>query len=275
MDEFSRFPFAFPLRNITSSSLIKCQSTVFAIFGTSGFIHSDRCTQFVSSKFQNFCRQNGVATSKTAPCHPQGNGQNERYNGIEWKDVKCLLHSTERPLSDWECVLSSELSLIWTHTNTVTKESPHDRFFCFERGEPLIRPSSSTPWLRSDTPAYLQKFVRAKNQAPVEPVLISEVISPHLVRVSFCDGRVNTISTSDLSRRPPDVDNEETISQPGGQYKDKETNVDIGTLVPDIGTECEPPKSVELVKESQISPDSTAPTLRRSARNRKPPTYLF
>ena len=82
VDEFSRFPFAFPLRNITSSSVIKCLSTLFAIFGTPGFIHSDRGTQFVSSEFQNFCRQNGVATSKTTPYHPQGNGQNERYNGI-------------------------------------------------------------------------------------------------------------------------------------------------------------------------------------------------
>ena len=81
------------------------------------------------------------------------------------------------------------------------------------------------------------------------------------------------VSTSELSRRSPDIDTEETISQPGGQYKHKETNVDFGTPVPDIGTDCEPPKSMEPVKESQISPDWLAPTLRRS-RKRKPPTYL-
>ena len=123
--------------------------------------------------------------------------------------------------------------------------------------------------LEADTPAYLLKFVRAKDQAPVVPVQISEVISPHLARVSFGDGRVDTVSTSDLSRQPPDVDNEETISQPVEQCRDKETNVD-----PDIGTQCEPTESVESVKGSQVSPDSPAPTLRRSARNRKPPTYL-
>ena len=113
-----------------------------------------------------------------------------------------------------------------------------------------------------------------KHQAPVVPVQISEVISPLLARVSFGDGRVDMVSTSDLSRRSPHIDNEETISQPGGKYKVKETNVDIGTSVPGIGTECEPPKSVEPVKEFQISPESPAPTWRRSARNRKPPTYL-
>ena len=106
------------------------------------------------------------------------------------------------------------------------------------------------------------------------PVQISEVISPHLARVSFGDGRADTVSTCDISRRPPDIDNEGTTSQPGDQYKDKEADVDIRISGPDIRTEGEPPKSVKPVKDSQFSPDSPAPTLRRSARNRQPPTYL-
>ena len=106
------------------------------------------------------------------------------------------------------------------------------------------------------------------------PVQIAEVISPHLARVSFGDLRADTVSTSDLSRRPPDIDNEGTTSQPEGQYKDKEADVDIRTSGPDIRTEGEPPKSVEPIKDSQFSPDSPAPTLRRSAKNMKPPTYL-
>ena len=91
------------------------------------------------------------------------------------------------------------------------------------------------------------------------PVQISEVISPHLARVSFGDGRADTVSTSDLSRRPPEFDNEGTTSEPGGQYKDKEADVDIRTSGPDIRTEGEPPKSVQPIKESQFSPDSALP----------------
>ena len=93
------------------------------------------------------------------------------------------------------------------------------------------------------------------------PVQISEVISPHLAQVSFGNGRAETVFTSHLSRRPPDIDNEGTTSQPGGQYKDKEADVDIGTSGPDIRTEGGPPKSLEPVKESQFSPDSPAATL--------------
>ena len=43
---------------------------------------------------------------------------------------------------------------------------------------------------------------------------------------------------------------------------------------PVIGTQCEPPESVEPVKESQVNPYPPAPTLRHSARNRKLPTYV-
>ena len=59
------------------------------------------------------------------------------------------------------------------------------------------------------------------------------------------------------------ADNKRTISQPGGLYKNEETCVD-----PDDGTHCEPPESVEPVKESQVRPDSPASTLRRLARDR-------
>ena len=179
VNKFSTFPFAFPLWKITSSSVINCLLTLIAIFGTPGFIHFDRGTQFVSSEFQIICCQNGVATSKQRP--------------------KTLRASAK--------TLSSIRLLI----NTVTKQSSQDRFFCFKRGELLIRPSRSAPWLRANTPAYVWKIVRAKYQAPVVPVQISEVIFPHLARVVFGDGRLDTVSTSDFSRRPSDVDNEETF----------------------------------------------------------------
>ena len=165
-----------------------------------------------------------------------------------WKAFQCLLHSANRltPLSDWKTSYHQR-SCRSGHSSIPSPKSPHDRFFCFKRGEPLISHSKRAPLLKADTPAYLRKLVRAKDQ----------------------DGRVDTVSTSDLSRRPSDIDNEGTISQPDDQCRDKETNVDS-----DIRTLCEPPEHVEPVKESQASPNSPAPTLRRSAWNRKPPTYL-
>ena len=208
------------------------------------FIDYDLGAQFVSSEFQNFCCQNGVATSKTTPFH-QGNGQNERCNGLVWKAVQCLLHSANLPLSDWECVLPSALSSIRTIIKTVTKECPHDRFFRFKRGSHL-----QAHTLAQSRHLFLPPPELRKRKRPVVPVQISKVIAPHHARVSFDDGRVDTVSTSDLSRRPSDFGNERKISLPGYQCRGKESNVD-----PDIGTQCEAPKSVEPVEVSQVIPD--------------------
>ena len=91
----------------------------------SPMVHSLRPgTQFVLSEIQNICRQNGVATSKLTHYQPQSNSQNERYNGIVWEAIQILLHSTNCPLSNWECALPQALASIQTLINTVTKGSP-------------------------------------------------------------------------------------------------------------------------------------------------------
>ena len=126
--------------------------------------------------------------------------------------VRCLLQSANCPLFDWKGVTPSVLSSIRTLINTATKENPDDRFLFFERSEPLTRPPTSAPWRKRDTPACLRKIVSAEDQAPVVPLQISEVISPHIARVSVGDGRFDPDSTSDLSRQPLDDDNKGTIS---------------------------------------------------------------
>ena len=93
-----------------------------------------------------------LSCDPTTPHHHQGNGQNERYNGIVWKAVQCPLHTANRPLSDWKYVLPSTFSLIRTLVKTITTETSDDRFFCFKRVESLIRLFRSPPWLKQTLP---------------------------------------------------------------------------------------------------------------------------
>ena len=42
VDEFSRFPFAIPCKDMESSTVIKALSSIFSLFGLPSYIHSDR-----------------------------------------------------------------------------------------------------------------------------------------------------------------------------------------------------------------------------------------
>ena len=77
-DEYSRFPFAFPCRDMTTSTVIKCLSNLFCLFGLPSYVHSDRGSAFLSSKLKKYLTERGIATSKSTPYHPSGNTLYER-----------------------------------------------------------------------------------------------------------------------------------------------------------------------------------------------------
>jgi len=51
IDEYSRFPFAFPCKDMTVSTVIRCLDEPFTLFGTASFIHSDNGPAFTSAEF--------------------------------------------------------------------------------------------------------------------------------------------------------------------------------------------------------------------------------
>ena len=66
IDEYSRFPFAFPCSNINTETVIKCLTQLFSLFGLCSCIHSDRGSVFMSKKFIEFLRGKGIAYSRTS-----------------------------------------------------------------------------------------------------------------------------------------------------------------------------------------------------------------
>ena len=123
------------------------------------YAHSDRGSSFLSQEVKNYLTQQGVATRKTTPYHPTGNGQVERYSGIIWKAVYLALKSANLPDSQWKQVLPT--SLLTTSTNS----TPNERFFGFQCHS--SHGTSMPSWLISPGSVLLRRFVRANKNDPL------------------------------------------------------------------------------------------------------------
>ena len=70
VDQYSRFPWAFPTRDQSSESVIECLSELIAIGGAPQNIHSDQGSSFMSAKVKKFLEELSIASTRTTPCNP-------------------------------------------------------------------------------------------------------------------------------------------------------------------------------------------------------------
>ena len=197
VDEYSRFPFAFPCRDMSAETVISCFQKLFSVFGCSASVHSDRGAQFMSREVSSFLSDLGVIMTHTTPYHPTGNSQCERTNGTVWKAVRLVLRSRGLPETMWETVLDIVLHSVRSLLCTATNQTPHERLFSFPRKS--LNGYSLPSWLSSPGPVLLRRFVRQSKSDPlVESVDLIDA-TPSCARVRFPDGRETTVSTSDLA----------------------------------------------------------------------------
>ena len=164
----------------------------------------------MSKELKEYLLDKGVATSRTTPYHPTGNGQAERYVGVIWKAIRLALKSVNQDERNWESVLQavlhSQRSLLCTSTNC----TPHERFFSFQRRN--TNGDSLPSWLMKPGPVLLRRFVRShKNEPLVDQVQLLES-NPTSASIKYPDGRESTVSVKDLAPCPeseeiPDPDN--------------------------------------------------------------------
>ena len=97
IDKFSRYPFVFPCKNVSSKSVIDCLNKIFCLFGFPSYIHSDRASSFTSSELKSYLVARGITSSRSTPYHPPSNGQCERYVRTVWHTIKLNLHEHSSP----------------------------------------------------------------------------------------------------------------------------------------------------------------------------------
>ena len=194
IDEYSRFPFAFPCEDVSAQSVIKCLSTLFSIFGMPTFIHTDRGSGSMSSELKNFLLQKGISTSRTTSYNSAGNGQIERLNRTLWKTIILALKTKDLPTSYWQEVLLDALHSIRSLLCAETNATPHERIFSYQRKS--TSGVSIPSWLTTPGPVLLKLHVRNSKYDPlVDEVNLLEA-NPQYVHVQFPDGREDTVLSS-------------------------------------------------------------------------------
>jgi len=114
IDEYSRFPFAFLCRDMTTSTVIQCLDQLFTLCDTASFVLSDNATYFLSLEFKAYLIQRGISANKCSIYHPSGNGQAERTVQTVWKTIQPALKSAGLRHEQWEIVLAEALHSIWS-----------------------------------------------------------------------------------------------------------------------------------------------------------------
>lgn len=242
----------------------------------------------MSQELKTFLTTNGIATSRTTPYNPQGNGQAEKFVSTVWKTIELALRTRKLRIQQWELVVNEALHSIRSLLCTATNETPHERMFKHPRKS---NNGCSTPsWLLTPGPVLLRRNVRNSKYEPlVDEVTLLEA-NPEYAFVRLPDGRETTVSTRHLA--PPPTSNgeegnrEDTRHNSNSNHDHRPSEVEISTedstptrpsiesLTPTRPSLADPSPAEADAPSPAAQPSSSPLPLRRSSRNRRLPGHL-
>lgn len=125
IDYFSRYKEIEILRKITASETADRLERIFVRLGYPRTITLDNGRQFVSTFFDQYCKQRGIVLNKTTPYWPQENGLVERQNRSLVKRLKI----SQALNSDWKADLGAYLSMYYATPHSTTGKTPSELMF--------------------------------------------------------------------------------------------------------------------------------------------------
>ena len=146
----------------------------------------------MSQDTQQYLRASGIATSRTTPYNPTGNGQIERYNGIIWKVILLALKSHNVDLKDWEMVLPTALHSIRFLLSTATNMTSHERFLHHPRRN-MFGSSLPSRLANEQSKVLLKRHVCSSKYEPFVEA------NHQYAHICYPDGRESTVSTQHLA----------------------------------------------------------------------------
>ncbi|RXN30145.1 Integrase core domain [Labeo rohita] len=105
IDYFSKWPEVGFVSSVTTETVLKFLTTIFAREGNPCTITTDNGLQFTSSKFADFVKTQGIKHIKTSVYHPQVNWAIERFNRV----LKECLQAAEMACKPWKSAVLTML----------------------------------------------------------------------------------------------------------------------------------------------------------------------
>ena len=154
MCQSTRYPAAYPLRSITTKSVLKALTNFMSTFGIPKVLQSDRGSNFMSKQFTRALRQLKAKHNISSAYHPQSQGALERFH----QTLKSLLRSYCVELgSDWEEGLPWLLLAIREVVQESTGFSPNELVFGHDvRGPTAVL---ADEWCTEEAPVNVLDYV--------------------------------------------------------------------------------------------------------------------
>ncbi|XP_038121457.1 uncharacterized protein K02A2.6-like [Culex quinquefasciatus] len=125
VDYFSRYKEVEILRKITAAETVNKLEGIFVRLGYPNSITLDNGRQFVSSEFDNYCKQRGITLNRTTPYWPQENGLTERQNRSMMKRLKI----SQGLKQDWKEELRKYLLMYYSTPHSTTGKTPSELLY--------------------------------------------------------------------------------------------------------------------------------------------------
>lgn len=154
----------------------------------------------------------------------------------------------------WERVLPEVLHSIRSLLCTATNETPHERFFNFQRRSSFGNGLPS--WLLTPGQVLVRRYVRSSKHEPLTDQVELVDVNPMYASVKYPDGRESTVSIRDLAPSP---------ESPASSVHQNEVQEHMGTPGSPETQDVQPHNSFDLYSPTEPN------ELRRSTRVSKPP----
>ncbi|GJY76645.1 retrotransposon protein, putative, ty1-copia subclass [Tanacetum coccineum] len=124
-------------------------------------LRSDRGGEYISQKFKDYLKANGIVQQLTPPYTPQHNGMSDRRNRTLLDMVRSMMNLTTLPLFFWDYALESAIHILNMVPTEKVEKTPYELWYGKVPNLSYLKVWGCEALVKRDTPDKLeQRFVK-------------------------------------------------------------------------------------------------------------------